>query len=357
MLDVGAMSLTMSMLMSCSCAALTTTTSSIHRGQRQPRRGDLQYSMPLELAVPDEEIEARVEVQSAGVKGMGAFAGERIKAGTWVGRYAGERLTDEQRLLRYKTEPGDYVYKISDDLFVDGQNSTHFSRYFNHAEHRVFSNLDVTVDEDLERIDFFALRDIEAGEELTFDYGIDYWITRPPGPSPNSDSRNFSSGIFREAPPELSLIYPPPPGTVLPLIPLTAAELLAALALPEQQSRQALLRCLDYFGAALRSPSGALEVRFGVDAQAEALVLVGGQDEASHEDLQRAAARCIVEAVLTPADRASGGAVEADGASTLASRFEATLEALQVELSLLRSWRQRVPRFASARHDAVGADH
>ena len=36
-------------------------------------------------------------------------------------------------------------------------------------------------------------------QELTFDYGVSYWIYRPP---PEGDSRNFSDPKYRQRPPE-----------------------------------------------------------------------------------------------------------------------------------------------------------
>ena len=34
-----------------------------------------------------------------------------------------------------------------------------------------------------------ALRDIPENEELTFDYGVAYWVARGSGPAPGTDSR------------------------------------------------------------------------------------------------------------------------------------------------------------------------
>ena len=90
-----------------------------------------------------------------------------------------------------------------------------------------------STDEDELRVDFYAARDIAADEELTFDYGVRYWLWRD-APSADSDSRNFSEPKYRDLRPvEKTLLHPPPVGTVLPLTPLTAEELQAALALPE----------------------------------------------------------------------------------------------------------------------------
>lgn len=98
---------------------------------------------------------------------MGAFAAESISAGSWVGPYIGEILSKQQVNERYGSGlNADYLFKLDDELCIDAQNSTHFSRFFNHAQ---YGNLDVVVDDEEQTIVFFAERDIEAGEELTFD--------------------------------------------------------------------------------------------------------------------------------------------------------------------------------------------
>ena len=105
----------------------------------------------------------------------------------------------------------DYLFHVNDTYSIDAQNSTHFSRYFNHAEH---GNLVSSTDEDELRVDFYAARDIAADEELTFDYGDRYWLWRD-APSADSDSRNFSEPKYRDLRPvEKTLLHPPPVGTV-----------------------------------------------------------------------------------------------------------------------------------------------
>ena len=167
-----------------------------------------------------------------------------------------------------------------------------------------------------------------------------YWLFRP---KPDGDSRNFSDPRYREPAPELSLLHPPPVGTVLPLTPLTANELQAALALPEAESRAALLRCLDFFGAKRLEgyPQEALEVPFGVGAAARREIIL--LDDVSHAVLQEAALGCIVAAVLDAADPT--------GATS--QQFKEWVSESSAELAAVRRWRTRVPSFASARHDAA----
>ena len=79
--------------------------------------------------------------------------------------------------------------------------------------------------QDLLVVDFVATADGAQGEQLSFDYGVAYWLYRP---HPEGDTRNFSDHPrYRQRPPELALLHPPPVGTVLPLTPLTALELQA----------------------------------------------------------------------------------------------------------------------------------
>ena len=99
--------------------------------------------------------------------------------------------------------------------------------YFKFVNHAQCGNLELFSDADKLVVDFVAGTDIAEGDELSFDYGIGYWLYRP---APEGDRRNFSDPRYRQRPPELALLHPPPVGTVLPLTPLTALELQAALA-------------------------------------------------------------------------------------------------------------------------------
>ena len=53
--------------------------------------------------------------------------------------------------------------------------SSHRSRFINHAE---LPNLVLFGDDERLVVDFVATKDIAEGEELTFDYGIKYWLYR-----------------------------------------------------------------------------------------------------------------------------------------------------------------------------------
>ena len=132
---------------------------------RRSLEDDARYQQSLGTANPGPE-ELQVIVAPAEGKGMGAFAAEPAEKGRWICTYEGELLTLIETEQRYAYEEPAYLFTITPDLYRDANFSTHFSRYFNHDEH---GNLDHTVDVAQQRIDFYALRDIAVGEELTFD--------------------------------------------------------------------------------------------------------------------------------------------------------------------------------------------
>lgn len=202
-------------------------------------------------------------------------------------------------------------------------------------------------------------------------YGPDYWRFRG---QPRSDTRNFSDPIYRERPPELALRYPPAVGTVLPLVPMNVTELQAALVLPEPECVAALQRCLNFFGAE-RTQSGGLSLPAGVGGQATL-----SPEDVTVETLQKAVVSCLMDAAVDPsvskrtelrgADSPGADSPNADspGADSLgtdplstgpSSRgtplrdLAAWSEQMSPELRVIRQWRERMPRLASVRHDAV----
>ena len=289
----------------------------------------------LALSVrPDRHVVVR---DTGGVKGLGVFAAKRLAAGSWVGCYRGELRRRTEALAWYAALPEsdprfakEYVFEIDVEWCIDAQNASHFSRYLNHAED---GTLQFEIDAEAKRVDFYAARDVGPDEELTFDYGPLYWRNRSP-PSPETDSRDYGDPYYSTRPPELSLLHPPPVGTVLPLTPQSAAELQAALMLPTEAAHAALLRCAEYFGAR-RAADGALELWRGQDRWHSP----SGTKAPSFATLQDAAAGYIADATI---EDAAGRA-----------QFLRGLAEGDRELELVRSWRTRVPRLASARRDAV----
>lgn len=153
-------------------------------------------------------IEHGVCVKDSAGKGLGAFAGTAILSGAWVGEYKGEILTRSEVEGRYwgKRKPkaadrrwkksrvrrkqglsGDYLFDMSDDLYIDGEDAdvSSWCRFMNHASDDAANECNVETrftrqiwdgEKIVEpRLWFVALRDISIGEEMLYDYGVEYW--------------------------------------------------------------------------------------------------------------------------------------------------------------------------------------
>ena len=159
---------------------------------------------PIMIIEPEREVPAQlpllleqpIDVRPTTWKGLGAFALTAIPIGTPVCTYQGDRLTRAELEERYgsRLDQCEYLFDLGNGAYIDASNSGHASRYINHDEHgNLVPSLSRTdssaVGVGTDRIDFYATRQIEPGEELTFDYGLGYWAARGSDPSPDSDSR------------------------------------------------------------------------------------------------------------------------------------------------------------------------
>jgi hypothetical protein len=139
----------------------------------QPASFSMQEKPPVEAV---KHGSYKIQIRSAGAKGRGAFAGQKIPKGVSVGDYEGERMSEEDMESRYKDENwSSYVFEVRDGVYIDARDETRSSwhRYINHS---CRPNLESVVEpQGRGRVWFRTLREIQADEELTFDYGDMYW--------------------------------------------------------------------------------------------------------------------------------------------------------------------------------------
>ena len=103
------------------------------------------------------------------MQGVGAFATQVISSGVRLIEYAGERLTPAQAEARYPDVDGErhhtYLFAIDDDVVIDAAVNGNDARFINHS---CDPNCDAVIEDG--RIWIETTRDIEAGEELAYDY-------------------------------------------------------------------------------------------------------------------------------------------------------------------------------------------
>lgn len=109
------------------------------------------------------------EVRPSPIHGRGAFATTRIPAGTRLIEYTGERLTPDEAEARDPDAPGErhhtFLFAIDDHLVIDAAVGGSDAKWINHS---CDPNCDAVIEDD--RIWIEAIRDIEPGEELAYDY-------------------------------------------------------------------------------------------------------------------------------------------------------------------------------------------
>jgi SET domain-containing protein len=113
-------------------------------------------------------VSANLEVRDSEIYGRGCFATERLPARRKFALYAGELVRGERRIeRRLREQEGDVkVIRLGDDLAIDGKVGGDATAYINHScAPNAFMRIVPG-----EKVAFFALRDIEPGEEITINY-------------------------------------------------------------------------------------------------------------------------------------------------------------------------------------------
>jgi len=120
-------------------------------------------------------------VRVSSLHGTGVFAARDIPAGTRILDYAGRRLTTEQADARWPVNPDDpyhtFYFALSGGRVIDGGRRGNDARWINHG---CAPNCEARENDAGTRVAIYALRDIPAGTELLYDYGlvIDEPLTR-----------------------------------------------------------------------------------------------------------------------------------------------------------------------------------
>lgn len=98
--------------------------------------------------------------------GLGLFATENIKKGVRIVEYTGKRV----RTTIADEHPNRYLFDMENGWTIDGSGRTNVARYINHS---CKPNAESILRK--RKIYIRATKRIRAGEEITYDYGEEYF--------------------------------------------------------------------------------------------------------------------------------------------------------------------------------------
>lgn len=120
-------------------------------------------------------MKIRLRVRKSRIHGKGVFAVQDITKGTRILPYLGKKISLQEATKRI-AQGNAYIFCFDDRYDIDGNTPKNRARYINHS-------CDPNCESDIieGQIWILALRDIQAGEELNYDYGyeLDGYEKRP----------------------------------------------------------------------------------------------------------------------------------------------------------------------------------
>lgn len=113
----------------------------------------------------------RIQVRRSEIHGKGVYAVQDIAAGETIIEYVGEIISWQEAQARHPHDPENpnhtFYFHIDENHVIDGLHGGNSSRWINHS-----CDANCEAEDRNGRIFIKALRDIAAGVELNFDYGL-----------------------------------------------------------------------------------------------------------------------------------------------------------------------------------------
>ncbi|TVP79940.1 MAG: SET domain-containing protein [Puniceicoccaceae bacterium] len=130
--------------------------------------------MPKQRTRTSDDFEIRPStIEGAG---LGLFARVRIREEETIGYYTGY-IISEKEFYDPERPFSAYVLWVSRNHIIVGEGpEANYTRYINHSD---TPNAFLVTSSRWKTARFEALRTIEAGEEIFFNYGEDYWEDEP----------------------------------------------------------------------------------------------------------------------------------------------------------------------------------
>jgi len=125
-------------------------------------------SVAIEIAKMPKKNNRRPFRVARSRTGLGLFATRAIRKRARIAEYKGRKLNTKEA-NRLEARGNLYLYELNSRWTIDGTPRSNIARYFNHSCNPNTETYDVK-----HRVFIRTLRNIKPGEELVYDYGIDY---------------------------------------------------------------------------------------------------------------------------------------------------------------------------------------
>ncbi|KQW69001.1 lysine methyltransferase [Methylibium sp. Root1272] len=116
--------------------------------------------------MPADPQKFAVSVLPSRIDGQGAFAAEAIPARRKIGEIRGESISVREARRRARGQARIMIVEVSERRAIDASQSADPLRFTNHS---CAPNASLRIRQG--RVEFYAMRDIAVGEELSVDYG------------------------------------------------------------------------------------------------------------------------------------------------------------------------------------------
>jgi SET domain-containing protein len=123
---------------------------------------------------PEQLTEADFEIRRSTIKGagQGLFAKTHIKEDDTIGYYTGEVIGEKEFHDPDRPFSAFVLWVTRNHIIIGEGPKANYTRFINHSDE---PNAFLVVSTRWKTARFEALRDIEPGEEIFFNYGDDYW--------------------------------------------------------------------------------------------------------------------------------------------------------------------------------------
>jgi uncharacterized protein len=117
----------------------------------------------------NKELKYPLQVGKSRIAGKGAFSLQSIKHKRKLGSMGGEIISYKEAQKRVRKQPGNVLFMVEfdhEDIALDASINANELRYINHS-----CDPNTYMRRAYRKVEFYTLRSIEQGEELTCDYG------------------------------------------------------------------------------------------------------------------------------------------------------------------------------------------